>query len=459
MKPQEIIESALSRSTVDGCTVIVRDRSAANLRWAANTLTTNGVHQSTEATVIAFVNTTGGTATGVYSGVVADQADLDRLVSAAESSAKSATAAPDANPLITDRTSPDFAEAPIPTSAAVFERFAPELGEAFAKSGAAGRELFGFAEHEVATTYVGSSSGLRLRHVQPTGRVDITGKSANRTRSTWVGAQTRDFTDIQVADLEADVAQRLGWAERSIDLPPARYDVIVPPVAVADLMIYQYWTGAARDAAEGRTVFSKPGGGTRIGDKLTEQPLTLYSDPAYPGMGCEPFVVAEASSSLSSVFDNGLELNRTDWVSDGTLAALGQTRHSAALTDLAVTPMIDNLVLEHANGAGSMMDLVAGVERGLLLTTLWYIREVDPQTLLLTGLTRDGVYLIEGGEISGVVNNFRFNESPVDLLSRVTGASATNRCLDREWSDFFTRTAMPALRVADFNMSTVSQAS
>ena len=103
--------------------------------------------------------------------------------------------------------------------------------------------------------------------------------------------------------------------------------------------------------------------------------------------------------------------------------------------------------------------MVAATERGLLLTCLWYIREVDPQTLLLTGLTRDGVYLVEGGEVVGEVNNFRFNESPVDLLGRLTEVGATERTLPREWGDYFTRTAMPPVRVADFNMSTVSQAS
>ncbi len=103
--------------------------------------------------------------------------------------------------------------------------------------------------------------------------------------------------------------------------------------------------------------------------------------------------------------------------------------------------------------------MIAATERGLLLTCLWYIREVDPQTLLLTGLTRDGVYLIENGQVVGAVNNFRFNESPVDLLGRVTEAGATVPAMSREWSDYFTRTAMPALRVPDFNMSTVSAAS
>ena len=158
------------------------------------------------------------------------------------------------------------------------------------------------------------------------------------------------------------------------------------------------------------------------------------------------------------MFDNGLPLERTDWIRDGRLSALLQTRHSATMTGQPVTPAIDNLVLSVDGASGSIDDLVAGTERGLLLTCLWYIREVDPQTLLLTGITRDGVYLVENGEITGAVNNFRFNESPVGLLDRISQASATVPSFSREWGDYFPRTATPALRVPDFNMSTVSQA-
>jgi predicted Zn-dependent protease len=123
------------------------------------------------------------------------------------------------------------------------------------------------------------------------------------------------------------------------------------------------------------------------------------------------------------------------------------------------TPAIDNLVLDIDGSSGTEADLVAGTEDGLLLTCLWYIREVDPQTLLLTGLTRDGVYRVEGGEITGAVNNFRYNESPIDMLRRYTHTSQTVPSFSREWGeDFFSRTATPAMRVPDFNMSSVSQA-
>jgi predicted Zn-dependent protease len=156
------------------------------------------------------------------------------------------------------------------------------------------------------------------------------------------------------------------------------------------------------------------------------------------------------------VFDNGLPLAPTEWMSRGELRHLTTSRHSAGLTGLPVAPGIENVILDGGQDR-SLEEMVASTERGLLLTCLWYIREVDPATLLLTGLTRDGVYLVENGEVTGEVNNFRFNESPVGVLGRATEAGRTEKTLPREWSDWFTRAAMPALRVPDFNMSSVSQ--
>jgi len=157
-----------------------------------------------------------------------------------------------------------------------------------------------------------------------------------------------------------------------------------------------------------------------------------------------------------SVFDNGLDIERVDWIRDGAINALAYPRAAAAEFSAPVAVAADNVVM--TGGSADLTDMVAATERGLLLTTLWYIREVDPTTLLLTGLTRDGVYLVEDGEVSAAVNNFRFNESPLDLLRRATQAGVSERTLPREWGDWVTRTAMPSLRIPDFHMSSVSQA-
>ncbi|MEU9922949.1 TldD/PmbA family protein [Streptomyces griseoluteus] len=456
-KPYEIVERALALSRADGCVVIADEESSANLRWAGNALTTNGVTRGRTLTVIATVDGQQGTASGVVSRSAVTAAELEPLVRAAEAAARAAGPAEDAQPLVSGfPDSPDFRDAPAETSSAVFADFAPALGEAFARARAGGRELYGFASHETVSTYLGTSTGLRLRHDQPTGTLELNAKSPDHTRSAWAGRSTRDFKDVDPGALDTELAERLGWAERRVELPAGRYETLLPPSAVADLLIYQLWSASGRDASEGRTVFSKPGGGTRTGERLSELPLTLRSDPDEPGLGCAPFVVAHSSGGDRSVFDNGLPVRATDWIKDGVLDHLTTTRHSAALTGLPLAPAMDNLILD-GGGDRSLADMVAGTERGLLLTCLWYIREVDPATLLLTGLTRDGVYLVENGEVTGQVNNFRFNESPVGVLGRAAEAGRTEQTLPREWSDWFTRAAMPALRVPEFNMSSVSQ--
>ncbi|MEV0370949.1 metallopeptidase TldD-related protein [Streptomyces sp. NPDC050636] len=470
-RPHEIVERALELSRADGCVVIADEHSSANLRWAGNALTTNGVTRGRTLTVVATVDGGQGTASGVVSRSAVTADDLEPLVRAAEAAARDAGPAEDAQPLVAGaKESTDFTDAPAETSSEAFAAFAPALGESFRQAHADGRELYGFAHHEIVSSYLGTSAGLRLRHDQPTGTLELNAKSPDLSRSAWTGRATRDFTDVDPRELDAELARRLGWAERRIELPAGRYETLLPPTAVADLLIYQLWSSSARDAAEGRTVFSKPGdgegagaarpgAGTRLGERLSELPLTLRSDPWAPGLECAPFVLAHSSGDDASVFDNGLPLPPTEWVRDGVLNRLVTTRHTAGLTGLPVAPGIDNLLLE-AGGSRSLDEMVAASGHdgpALLLTCLWYIREVDPATLLLTGLTRDGVYLVENGEVVGEVNNFRFNESPVDLLSRAVEAGRTERTLPREWGDYFTRAAMPALRIPDFNMSSVSQ--
>jgi predicted Zn-dependent protease len=469
--PQNTVERALAAARPGGETVVIADESStANLRWAGNTLTTNGVATSRSLTVISVDRRAGGAA-GVgmvaRSGVTPGQ--VEDLVREAEKAAAEASAAEDAAELVTGEAgyrseSSAWSAAPGATDFGVFRSFATQLGQTLRAAEAAGRKLYGFAEHGVASTFVGTSKGVRARYDQPAGRLELNAKSADLARSAWAGVATRDFTDVDVAAVDAGLAERLSWQSRRVDLPAGRYETLLPSTAVADMLVYLYWSAGARDAGEGRTVFSRlgieaEGQRTRVGERLSPVPLDLFSDPSYPGLECAPFVTAHASGRDSSVFDNGLPSPRASWLSAGVLSALHSSRYSAGLSGLPVTPAVDNLVLSSPGGSASLESMIASTKRGLLLTCLWYIRLVDPQTLLLTGLTRDGVYLIEEGEVVGAVNNFRYNESPVGMLSRVIEVGATQKTLPREWGDYFNRTAMPPLRIDAFNMSSVSQAS
>lgn len=467
---QEVVERALALSRAPDCMVVVTERSTANLRWAGNSLTTNGVTTQRSVTVLALAHGSAGTSVGVMERTGVSTDELEDLVRAAEAASASGQPAEDAQPLVDPQKAGHGATWDAPpqaTSMDVLSDFSAALGRSFERRATAGHLLYGFAEHEVTSTFLGTSSGLRLRHDQPSGTVEINAKTAPPTvaggHSTWVSQATRDFTDVDGQALEHELERRISWGQRQVELPAGRYETLLPPSAVADFMVGLYRNAGARDALEGRTVFSATGsgspGGTRVGEQLTQLPLTLFSDPGQAGLECAPVVLAEAPGRYVSAFDNGLPIRRTDWISDGKLSALVQTRHSAQSSGLAVTPFTDNLALRHATASRSLDDMIAQTERGLLVTCLWYIREVDPQTLLLTGLTRDGVYLVEDGQVTGAVNNFRFNESPVSLLQRATEAGGTAPTLSREAGRYFPRTAMPPLRIPDFNMSTVSQAS
>ena len=452
----ETVERALAAARADHTTVIVRAHGTANLRFAGNTLTTDGATRGQSVTVVSVV----GRSAGVQSTTaVADTDDLDALVRAAEAEAQVAPAADDFGEPVAATTDDDFADGAQFRGVEVFTGFARALGEAFDDARRDGIALYGFARHEVDTTWLGTSSGTRRRHVQPTGSVEWNAKNGRPGGSAWQGQTTRDFRDVDVAQAVAHLRTRLMWGERQVSLPAGRYETLLPPTAMADLMIYAYWTASGRDANEGRTVFSRPGGGTRIGEALAPQGISLRSDPYEPGLAVAPFLATASSSSMASVFDNGMPLDATRWVDDGRLAALVQTRASAREMSCPATGFVDNLVVDGGDPDLRLEDMVRATDRGLLLTCLWYIRAVDPETLLLTGLTRDGVYLVEGGEIVGGVNNFRFNESPIDLLGRMADVGVTETTYSREWGEDFSWTKMPPVRVPDFNCSSVSPAS
>jgi predicted Zn-dependent protease len=465
--PQELVERALAHAAAggaDGSIVIVRERSHADVRYALNTTTTNGLHRTQTVSVIALSSAPStpsavGVGTARRSGI-RSTSELEELVDAALADARGAPPATDAAPLVPPSeasTARAFDRPPEVTDATVLEPVVSSLAGAFERARRRGTILAGFAEHDVVTTYLGTSTGLRASHAQPTGSTHLVARAPDGAGSAWVGVPT---VDPELEAMEADVVRRLAWADRSRELEAGRYPVILPPSAVADLMaVLAFYGLGGQNAEDGRNVFSKEGGGTRVGEPVSARHFTLWSDPAEEGIECVPFVTAEASGADTSVFDNGLGVGRVDWIHDGVLSHLRYHRAGAARSGVPTSPYVDNLALTAAPASGTVDDLVARTEQGLLLTCLWYIREVDPSTLLVTGLTRDGVYVIEDGAVVAASNNFRFNESPVDLLSRAIEVGQPERTLGREFGESLNRCIMPALRIPDFNMSSVSSSS
>jgi predicted Zn-dependent protease len=439
-----------------GAGVAVGEVSATrNLRWANSALTTNGDTVDQSLSLAAFVQTSGGTASGVAAGQVRSEDDVRELVAKAQASAHAAGPAPDAGQLVTGPQHADFAAAADTGSSDGISVIAPALRDAMTH-----KELdyFGYAEESVDTYFVATSAGTRLRYTDRSARFELCAKSSTREQSAWSGQGGSLLTGVDVERHAAAVRTGVTHQLSIVDVAPGQHRVTLTSSAFADLMIYLLWSSAAREAHEGRSVFSNPLGGTRIGERLTSRALSLATDPDAPNMTTPGIVVNVGSSSMSSAFDTGLPIPRADIITDGTLTALPSSRFAAREANLPFTPLADNILVSDASGAGDAEELAARMGDGLLITCLWYIREVDPQSLLLTGLTRDGVYVVRGGEIVGAAPNFRFNESPVSLLNRITDAGASTACLPREWADWFPRAQVCPVTVDGFNLSTRSDA-
>lgn len=453
-----IAERALRASRAVSCHVLVESTSQVNQRWARNSLTTNGLTLSSMVTVVAMHHRPQGVATASVARSVATEAELSELVHDVEALAASAPAAQDATDARHDGAEPDFGEpatevVPDDLSATVLG-----LGDFLAWSEHCDLETFGYLEKESSTLWLATSSGVRRRFTQPADRFEVTAKGSRRERSTWHGSASAGLDESYWERLRGDVSRELAWQGMHLDIAPGRHDVVLPPGAIGDLMVDLLWSAGARDAVEGRTAFHDATGGTRLGQQVAGSRITLSSDPTDPVMPTRPFAATGFSSRQASIFDNGSDLQRTDWIATGVLQHLHTTGFDAQSLGVENTPMIGNIRMDATPDASSIEELVSGIKRGLLLTCVWYNRMVDPQRMLLTGLTRDGVYVIRDGEIIGASGNFRFNDSPLSMLNRVIAAAPSERTLPREMADYANRVTMPAISIEGMNFTSASEA-
>ena len=449
--PSQLVTDVLRAATADEAVVAVTVSGEVNARWAMSMPTTNGSQFAETITITAIRHTPAGTAAATHSGPLAAWREV---LAQAEAAARDGAPAIDAAPLLPGAQEPgwDAAPAPVPTLAVP-----EELARAFAED--VDTEYFGYIEEAVATTYIGTSTGSRWRSDSSTARFELCGKQANRTRSAWHGAAGERLAEVDADTALVDVRAGLRAQHRPVELAAAPTTVILTPSAVADLMLCLWWEADARAAAEGRSAFSGDGpAGTALGSRLTQRQLNLRSNPHAAGVRAPDRLWAPFSGSGVSLFDTGSPIKDVAWIAEGRLAALATSRGAAAEFDLPAVVPAENLLLSDADGHGTLADVIARTERALLITSLWYIRDVDPQQLLVTGLTRDGTYLVADGKVTGATGNFRFNDSPLGLLNRIVDSGDPVRCLPREWADYFTRTVMPPLVISDFGLSTSSSA-
>jgi predicted Zn-dependent protease len=449
----DAIDRLLALSAADECIVVVKRQSALNVRWANNTVTTNGAIDEVSLSVISVVGHRAASVTRTH--FPAER--LESIVRESEAACEHRPAAPDYMPLLADTGTPPHWDRPAAlVDLDMLDAFTPALERMLRSARETDLGTFGYAEQTASTVWLATSTGLRRRHSDTIARISITGKTADRSRSSWVGRSTHDLSGVDPVALCEVLEERLDWSARRIEMPAGDYEVLFEPSCTADLAIAAQSFMLKRDADEGRNPFSAPGGGTRVGERLFGD-VSMYSDPAEPRIETAPFEVCVSSDEVSSVFDNGLPILRTEWVNEGTLAALVTPRYWAEKSEPGIpVPNADNLVV--SGDGGTLEEMIAATSRALLVTSLWYIRTVDPQTALLTGLTRDGVFLVEDGSVRGAVNNFRWNMSPIAAFAQTTEIGRSEPALPREYDDFL-RAKAPPVRVERFNMSSVSEAS
>jgi predicted Zn-dependent protease len=435
--------------------------SSASLRWANNTLTTNGYGWSNGLVLVAYVAKEGGVATAELYEVDQsfDAASVRVLVDRAVALAKESEPAKRSYTLPGDISYGNWDAAPFLTDLTLIGNITPSLGEVLSRGAREHRNHSGYAEHGRVSTWTGSLSGIRIREDNEDGRVEMTSRSNDGVRSAWEGVHSRTFTDLDIHTMGANLERQLGWQNNRRELVPGRYRTILPPGAVGDLVTTFDSNLVGRHAVEGSGPFARPNGGTMLGERIAgARSYNLYSDPQFPGLEESPFVVNTHDGPASSVFDTGQPLPRVDWVRDGVLNALCTSRTVAEDIGLPFTPNVGNLILDVPGGHGTLDEVIARTEQGLLVNCLWYIRDLDEATMMVTGTTRDGVYEIRDGEVVGAVNNFRFNESPMSVLSRIHDAGSSVLCQTRENAEYISDFLMPTLVVDDFNMSSVSDA-
>jgi predicted Zn-dependent protease len=299
----------------------------------------------------------------------------------------------------------------------------------------------GFIIVNANSTALGNNKGLFAYSRGTTANYTLTVRTDDGTGSGWAGAEHPDWTKLDFGALSAHAINKARLSRNPVAIEPGRYTVILEPQAVGDLVQLMAFAMNSRNADEGRSAFAKQGGGNKIGEKIVDARVTLMSDPQDPQILAQPFD------------GQGLPLQRQVWVENGVLKQLFYTRFWAQKQGKQPTGFPSSLKMQ--GGTTSMDDMIKSTPRGILVTRLWYLRQVDPRTILYTGLTRDGTFLIENGKISKAIKNFRFNDSPLFLLNNVEAISPAVRIGGTEAGG---AVVMPAVKAKDFNFTSLSDA-
>ena len=432
-----ILGKVIQLSKADECSAMLNGETSGNIRFALNSVSTSGSIDNAELIVmVAF-----GKRTGMASINQFDDASLERVVRHAEELARLAPENPEFMPAIDKqeyKASATYSE----STAAITPEYRAEVA---AKSIAPCKEknlvAAGFLEDGKSFSAIANSKGNFGYQKATSFNYTCTVRTEDGRGSGWVGRSLKEATDFKVED-EIQVAIRKATeSAEARALEPGKYTVVLEPAAVAGLVGFMMFFFDARSADEGRSFLSKKGGGNRLGEQLFDKQVNIITDPWDAGTPALPWDMM------------GLPRQRQDLVKDGKVAFLNYSRYWAEKQGKQATAMPGNILM--AGGSKSTAELVKGTKKGLLVTRTWYIRMVDPQTVLLTGLTRDGTFYIEDGKIKHPVKNFRFNESPVIMLNNIDELGKPVRVVGDESPIAM---MIPPMRLRDFTFTSLSDA-
>jgi predicted Zn-dependent protease len=398
---RKILEKALSFSSADACEINLNGSDSGNIRYARNTVSTSGQRSNQNLVVQSNFGLKSGTSTIDEF----DDASLEKVVKRSEELAKLSPENPEFMAPIGPQTYDDsitFSEA----TANITPEYRAEVAESSIKP-ATSKDVTaaGFFNNSAGFSAMINSSGLFAYNQSTNVDFTVTMRTNDGTGSGWV---TRDFNDVTKFNaLEASnvAIDKAVMSREAKAIEPGKYTVILEPAAAKGLLDTMFRSFGARRADEGRSFMSKEGGGTKLGEKIVDERVNLYSDP----------LNSEVPSATWS--GDGQALKKMKWIENGVVKNLFYGRFWAKEKGVEPVPFPSNGIME--GGDASLEDLIKSTKKGILVTRLWYIRNVDPQTLLYTGLTRDGTFYIEDGKIKHPIKNFRFNESPIIMLNNL----------------------------------------
>jgi predicted Zn-dependent protease len=432
---QKIAEKILSLTKADGVAISITGSSSSNLRFARNTVTTSGTSNNTTIAL----SVTFGKKTGRYSFNQFDDKSLHDAVQRAEELARVAPEDPEYMPPLGPQSYPEVKAYYEKTANATAEYRAEVAKDCIER--AVGKNLIaaGYIENENGFYFYANNKGLSAYHTSTNIDFSLTARTADGSGSGWASEGHNDITQFDGTRASARAIEKASMSVHPKTIEPGKYTVVLEPQAVMDLLNTFAFRFDARSADEGRSFFADAGGKNKIGQKLFPDFINIMSDPTHPDAPGFPWS------------EDGLPSRKTVWIENGTLKNLRYSRYWAEKQGKEPVPFASNIIMDGSHH--SVDDLIASTKAGILVTRFWYIRDVDPKTMLLTGLTRDGTFWIENGTIAYPIKNFRFNESPVAMLKNIEMMSKAVRLSNGNGANL-----IPALKVKEFTFSSLSDA-